>query len=39
MIITKSDTYDSILEGQDRYILKSKDFKSIESDAVDEKDE
>ena len=39
MIITKSDTYDSILEGQDGYILKSKDFKSIESDAVDEKDE
>ena len=39
MIITKSDTYDSMLEGQDGYILKSKDFKSIESDAVDEKDE
>ena len=39
MIITKSDTYDSMLEGQDGYILKSKDFKSIESDTVDEKDE
>ena len=39
MVITKSDTYDSMLEGQDGYILKSKDFKSIESDAVDEKDE
>ena len=39
MIITKSDTYDSMLEGQDGYILKSKDFKSIESDAVYEKDE
>ena len=39
MIITKSDTYDSMLEGQDGYILKSKDFKSNESDTVDEKDE
>ena len=39
MIITKSDTYDSMLEGQDGYILKSKDFKSIESDADNEKDE
>ena len=39
MIITKSNTYDSMLEGQDGYILKSKDFKSIESDTVDEKDE
>jgi hypothetical protein len=39
MIITKSDTYDSMLEGQDGYILKSKDFKSNEYDTVDEKDE
>ena len=39
MIITKSNTYDSVLEGQDGYILKSKDFKSNESDTVDEKDE
>ena len=39
MIITKYDTYDSMLEGQDGYILKSKDFKSNEYDTVNEKDE